>query len=120
MKRKIAAAATTGALALTVLAGTASAATGDGGPRGPFANADQCASYVAAHNQLGNWDCQGVAGPFGGWWAITGSWTDRGPYTSESWCYYYVREQGMLGHWDCEHVYGAYAGWYVFKGSYRP
>jgi hypothetical protein len=76
MKRVFATFAATGMLALGVLAGTtatASAATvsPDRTAYGPFASGQDCEAFVWNANQWGNWDCEYVAGPYGGWYAFT-------------------------------------------------
>jgi len=117
VQRRFASFVAIGALMLSALVGgaaTASASSGAGGPRGPFGSANLCEQYVTNAGEYGVWDCEGVAGPYGGWYAITGTPSPWGPYLKVSYCASWVTSQGFNGIWDCEYVRGPYSGYYVF------
>lgn len=77
MKKVITKIAVTGVLAVAGFAGTAataSAATASpnsGVLNVKFATASQCEAYVWNHGEWGIWDCEYVAGPYGGWMIFT-------------------------------------------------
>ncbi|GAA1952092.1 hypothetical protein [Kitasatospora viridis] len=84
MKKALATLATAGVLALTAVAGTTATASAAAPTHastksvawsnqvvgGPYGTAETCVEFVREHNELGVWDCEFLAGPYGGWVAL--------------------------------------------------